>query len=210
MPVPYWPASLRQQPQRGNWTGGPQDSRAKFDPEYGPPIMRRRTTADAKVFQGVFGQLTGAQRATFEAFYQNDLAGGVLSFCWRDPVLDDVAMWRILGGGQVAYDISARGADRHDLSLQMMRLPGTPWFAPYLRAGSSQPPQVVADWDAGVYGIDGKKVTAAALTAVAGTFDVYSTSSTDVETFAAAQVITAGGIPATAPALTRRRVYFLP
>lgn len=210
MPVPYWPASLRQQPQRGSWTGGPQDSRVRFDPDYGPPLQRRRTTADAKVYQAVFGQMTGAQRATFDAFYQTDLAGGVLSFCWRDPVLDDVAMWRILGSGQQAYEFAAQGADRHALTLQLMRLPGAPAFAPYLRAGSSKPPEVVADWFAGVYIIGGKKVVASALTAVAGTFDVYSTSSTDVETFAAAQVITAGGIPATAPALTKRRVYFLP
>lgn len=28
MPVPFWPASLRQSPQRGSWTGGPQESRA--------------------------------------------------------------------------------------------------------------------------------------------------------------------------------------
>lgn len=210
MSVPYWPAGLRQQPSRDGWTGGPKDSRASFDPEYGPPLKRRRTTADGRVFQARFGQMTGAQLALFDAFYADDLAGGALSFCWRDPVRGDVALWIILGSGAQAYDFAAKGADRHDLTMQMMRLPGTPWFAPYLRAGSSKPPEVVADWDAGIIGIGGAKVTAAALTAVAGTFDVYSTSSTDVETFAAAQVITAGGIPATAPSLTKRRVYFLP
>lgn len=210
MPVPFWPVSLRQLPQRGGWSGGPQDTRVTFEPEYGPPITRRRTTAEPKLYQASFGQMTGAQRATFEAFYQTDLAGGVLSFCWRDPVADDVALWRIIGSGKQSYSFVATGADRHDLSMQMMRLPGAPWYAGYMRAGSSKPPQVVADWFAGIFGINGVKVLASALTAVAGTFDVYSTSSTDVETFAAAQVITAGGIPATAPALTKRRVYFNP
>ena len=210
MPVPFWPASLRQSPQRGSWTGGPQESRAQFKPDYGPPITRRRTTADPEIYQTVFPNFTGAMRAAFRTFFAVDLAGGVLPFCWRDPVIGDVAMWRILGSGERGYDMTARGADLHDLSLQIMRLPGDPWFAGYLRAGSSKPPQVVADWNAGIFGINGLKVAASALPAVAGTFDVYSTSSTDVETFLAAQVITAGGIPASAPALTKRRVYFNP
>lgn len=210
MPVPFWPIAMRQLPQRGSWTGGPQDTRAQFKPEYGPPLVRRRTTAETEIYQALYPNLNATMRAAFRTFWATDLAGGVLSFCLRDPVSDEVGMWRIIGAGERAYDLVAKGAGLHDLTLQLMRLPGTPWFAPYMRAGSNRPPQVVADWFAGIYGINGKRVAASALPAVAGTFDVYSTSSTDVETFAAAQVITAGGIPSTAPALTKRRVYFNP
>ena len=71
-------------------------------------------------------------------------------------------------------------------------------------------PQVVADWDAGVYGIGGAKAAASALPAVTGTFNVYSVSTSDVETYTAGVVITAGGIPSTAPALVKRRIYFTP
>lgn len=208
MSVPYWPPALRQQPQRGSFTGGPQDNRVKFDPEYGPPIVRRAMTAETEVYQAVFSQMSGARRAVFKAFYTDDLAGGIKAFVWRDPVLDDVALWRIIGSGSVAYQFTPRGADLHDLSLQMMRLPGSPWFAPYVRPLSSRPPSVVADWTAGVYGIGGDKVAAGALLAISGTFDVWSVSTGDVETFAAAQVIAAGGIPATAPGGVKRRVYF--
>ena len=91
-----------------------------------------------------------------------------------------------------------------------MRLPGVPWFAAYMRAGSSKPPYVVADYIAGVFGIDGAKTTAAAVALVAGTVNVYRTSTADVETLTPNEVITAGGIPATAPALTKRIVAFLP
>ncbi len=210
MPVPYWPAAMRQTPQRGSWTGGPQDNRAKFEPEYGPPILRRRTTAETEIWQGLFPNLNGTMRAAFRGFWADDLAGGSLAFAWRDPVTDEVALWRILGSGDRAYDMAHRGAGLSDLTVQLMRLPGTPWWAPYVRAGSSKPPQVVADWNAGIHGIDGRRVPASALPAVAGTFDVWSLSTAGVETFAAAQVITPGGIPATAPALTRRRTYFLP
>lgn len=210
MPYPFWPATLRQMPRRESWTGGPQDTRASFKPDVGPPIQRRRVTGDAELYEAVFPNFTGAMRATFKAFYATDLSGGTRAFCWRDPVLDDVALWRIIGNGERGYDISARGADRHDISLRLMRLPGTPWFAPYMRAGSSRPPFVVADYIAGVFGVDGAKTAAAAVALVAGTFNEYRVSSTDVETFTANKVITAGGIPATAPALTKRIVAFLP
>ena len=48
--------------------------------------------------------------------------------------------------------------------------------------GASVVPQVVADWNAGVYGIGGAKVLAGGALAVAGTFNVSSVSTSDVET----------------------------
>lgn len=208
MPVPNWPVSLPQRPRSQGFSGGPQDSRARFDPDYGPPILRRRTTANPRLFDATFPNLRAVQLEAFDAFYDADLAGGALAFAWRDPVRDDVALWRIVGTGDLAYSVAARRGDLHDLSLRLMRLPGAPWWAPYVRPGASVVPEVVADWDAGVHGIGGARVTASALPGVTGTFDVYSVSSTDVETFTAGVVIGAGDIPATAPALTKRRVYF--
>lgn len=208
MSVAHWPESLRQFPRRESYAGGPVDTRVRFDPERGQPIFRAGTTADPEVWQATFPNLTQADLLVFRAFYRDDLARGTLSYSWRDPVYGDAALWKILGDGTQAFNIVARGADRHDLTLRLMRLPGAPWWGPYLRPGASVVPQVVADWTGGVYGIGGAKVAASALPAVAGTFDVYSVSSTDVETFAAGQVITAGGIPASAPSLVKRRVYF--
>lgn len=211
MPVPpAWPASLPQFPRREGFNGGPLDTRAVFTPEYGPPIMRARTTAAPETFDATFRNLRLTQVQTFDTFVTSALGGGVRSFSWRDPVMGDPALWKILGNGGRLYDIVPRGADLHDLTLKLMRLPGTPWWAPYVRPGQSVVPQVVADWFAGVFGIAGDRVAASALPAVTGTFNVFSVSSTDVETFTAGVVITAGGIPATAPALTKRRIYFIP
>lgn len=204
---PAWLPAFPQTPRRP-WGGGPQDSRARFDPEVGPPLMRGRTTADPEVYDTMFPNFSGALRAAFKVFWINDLARGALAFSWRDPVIGDAALWKILGNGDQAYGFSAKGADLHELSLRLMRLPGTPWWGTYLRPGANRVPDVVADWTAGVHGIAGAKVAASALPAVTGTFDVYSTSTSDVETVLLAQVITAGGIPATAPALVKRRVYF--
>lgn len=206
--VPSWPASLPQTPRRQSWTGGAQESRATFQPDYGPPVVRRRTTGDAMLYECVFPQMSGAQRAAFVNFWHVDLQGGSLSYSWRDPVLGDVARWRILGGSGRAWDFTALGADLHDLSLSLMRLPGTPWWAAYVRPNENEVPVVVADWNAGVYGYEGNRVAASALPTISGTFDVWSVSTSNVETFAAAQVIAAGGIPATAPLNVKRRTYF--
>lgn len=211
MPVPpSWPASLPQFPKREAFNGGPLDTRAAFTPEYGPPILRARTTAIPRTFDATFRNLKLVQLQAFQTFVDTDLGGAVRSFSWRDPVMGDPALWKILGNGGRLFDVLPRGADLHDLTLKLMRLPGTPWWAGYVRPGASVVPQIVADWNAGVYGIGGAKVLASALPAVTGTFNVYSVSSTDVETYTAGVVIGAGDIPATAPALTKRRVYFTP
>lgn len=211
MPVPpSWPTAMPQFPKREAFNGGPLDTRASFSTEYGPPITRARTTAAPETFDATFRNLRLAAVQAFRAFISTDLAGGVKSFSWRDPVMGDPALWKILGNGGRLFDLLPRGADLHDLTLKVMRLPGTPWWAAYVRTAASVVPQVVADWDAGVYGIDGAKVLASALPAVAGTFDVYSVSTSDVETFTAGVVIAPGDIPATAPGGVKRRVYFTP
>lgn len=210
MAVPNWPVTLPQAPRSQGFNGGPKDSRARFETEYGPPILRNRTTANPRLFDAVFPNLRLAGLNAFAAFYDTTLVGGTLSFAWRDPVFGDPALWRIVGNGDLAYSVSARRGDLHDLSLKLVRMPGTPWWAAYVRPGSSVVPQVVADWDASAFGIGGAKAAASALPAVAGTFNVYSVSSTDVETYSAGVVIAPGDIPATAPALTKRRVYFTP
>ncbi len=205
---PSWPTTLPQAPRSQGFTGGPKDTRVRFETEYGPPILRNRTTANPSVFDATFPNLRLVALNAFDAFYATALAGGARSFAWRDPVRGDVALWRILGNGEMAYTVNARRGDLHDLALKLMRMPGTPWWAGYVRPGASIVPDVVADWDAGVYGIAGAKVLASALPAVTGTFDVWSVSTSNVETFSAGVVIAGGDIPATAPGSVKRRVYF--
>lgn len=211
MPVPPpWPSAMPQYPKREAFNGGPLDTRASFATEYGPPILRARTTAAPETFDATFRNLRLVAVQAFRSFVATDLGGAVKAFSWRDPVMGDPALWKILGNGGRLFDLVPRGADLHDLSLKLMRLPGTPWWSPYVRPGAWVVPQVVADWNTGVYGIGGAKVAASALPAVTGTFNVYSVSTSDVETYTAGVVITAGGIPATAPALVKRRIYFTP
>jgi hypothetical protein len=167
MPVPFWPVAMRQTPQRSSWTGGPQDTRAKFEPEYGPPILRRRTTTETEVWQGMFPNLNAVMRNAFAEFWATSILGGSLAFCWRDPVTGRAAMWRILGSGERAYDMAHKGAGLSDLSVQMMRLPGFPWWETAMRPESSIVPGLVLDFQrdlpSGSFGLPPEKKPLSAL-----------------------------------------------
>lgn len=205
--IPSFPSSLRQEPRRRDWTGGAQNVLHQFEAEDGPPIVRPRVTGETAVFSAVFPNLSDAQRATFEAWFRNDLRRGALAFAWRDPVDGTVGRWRIVPD-TLAYSFTSKGAGWHDLSLTLMRLPGTPWWAPYVLAGTTRVPHVVADYANAVFGVDSVKTAASAVALVAGIFDLYTTDGTTTEELA--KTVLAGDIPATAPGTVTKIVGYIP
>ncbi len=209
--IPHWPVSLPQKPRRGTWNGGPRDFRRRFQPEVGPPIFRRGTTAEVMAYsQVLFPNITAAQRTVWETFYNTTLAGGTLPFSWRDPDTDAPGLW-VIDGGDLGYSMVNRGADLRDLTVNLIRRPGTPWWAPYMRPNENRVPKVVADYTGSVFGVDGIRTAASAVAAVAGTFDVYTTATpSGVVTEQLSRVVTAGQIPATAPGGVSRIVAFIP
>ena len=154
-------------------------------------------TGETRLFEAAFPSLSGAMRTTFETWFRDDLQSGVLRFSWRDPVSNEIALWQIVAQGELAYSVTSLGADRHELNVSLMRMPGTPWWASYALAGDSRAPFAVADYANGVFGVEGSRTTAAAVAAVAGTFDVYTTDGGVTEELNHA--VTAGDIPASAP-----------
>ena len=209
--IPHWPASLPQKPRRGTWNGGPRDFRRRFQPEIGPPIFRRGATAEVMAYsQVLFPNITAAQRTVWETFYNTTLSGGVLPFSWRDPDTDVPGLW-VIDGGDLGYSMVNRGADLRDLTLNLIRRPGTPWWSAYMRPNNNRVPKVVADYAGSVFGVDGIRTAASAVAAVAGTFDVYTTATpSGIVTEQLARVVTAGQIPATAPGGVSRIVAYIP
>lgn len=207
--IPIWPHSLPQAPRRNNWTGGPRDERIRFEPDRGPPIDRVGATGATEEFNASFMNLSNAQRATFRAWFDGDLAKGTQWFAWRDPVIGDVSLWKIMSDGRSqAYSFTAKGAGWNDLSLNLMRRPGAVWYAPYVAEGVLRLPYVVADYTNDVFGVDLARSPAASVAAVSGVFDVFTTrpgSSTLVER---GHTVTAGDIPATAPVGVTRILAF--
>lgn len=172
--------------------------------------MRAGTTADVMVYGGaVFPNMTAAQRVIFEAFWRVDLARGTLPFSWLEPETKVAGLW-LIAPGELGYSFSSKGADLSDLTLTLIRKPGTPWYAPYMLSGSARVPYVVADYTGSVFGVDAKRSPAASVAAVAGVFDLYTTSTLGVVTPSLAATVTAGGIPATAPMGVAKIVGFLP
>lgn len=94
MPTPVWPAELPQV-LRFPITQRRQSGKLRSEPDTGPAKVRRRFTARVTEYPGASIQLTGEQKAIFDAFYDDELAGGSLSFSWTDPDTRQPAMLRI-------------------------------------------------------------------------------------------------------------------
>ena len=62
----------------------PQDARLRTEVDQGPPKMRRRFTAAVRTWSFTLGPITGAEKATLEAFYTTTLSQGVTPFDWLD------------------------------------------------------------------------------------------------------------------------------
>lgn len=199
--IPIWPATLPQAPQYANWTGSPLDSVVSFSPEDGPPLTRPRVTAETFAYSAGFGPISGAQRITFLTFWRDSLKRGAQRYAWPDPVELTVWEW-LIRPGERAFEISPRNANRFDLRMNLLRLPGPPWWQPYAlvtSGGAARLPWAVADYTNNVFGVDLARTPASAVAAVTGTFDVYTTATGGAVTIETAHVVLAGDIPATAP-----------
>lgn len=186
-------------------SGGLQEGRVSFQPSFGPPIERRRTTGVVETYECLLPMLSLAQFQAFHAWFTDTTKHGALRFCFRHPITDAVVVSRLVE----PYSVTRSGS-RRSISLQIMILPGTPWFAPYVRPGAAEVPAFVADYANAVYGIGSSTATAADMPGISGTYDLYTTSDSGVETFENDKVIAAGDIPSTKPAGIAKYVGFAP
>lgn len=118
--MPSWPVTLPQDFLRDGFQRTPQSNVISFGTEVGGGKVRRRSTARTKVHTGTL-QLTKAQVALFEEFFENDLKDGALSFDWTDPVTDDFVAWRF--DPDNVYTLREIAKDIWSLSISLIRLP---------------------------------------------------------------------------------------
>lgn len=81
-----WPPTLPLYPGRDGFTGRKQPGKVSFEPESGPPIVRRAQTTRVDIYEMVFGPLTKTQIEAFRTFYDDTLAQGSLKFAMAHPV----------------------------------------------------------------------------------------------------------------------------
>ncbi len=74
-----WPLDLPQHPLRDPWQETMGWGVISSQPDTGPAMTRRRFTAVEKPVSAEFNMKV-AQRASFESFFEDELAGGALPF----------------------------------------------------------------------------------------------------------------------------------
>ncbi|MGR3495150.1 hypothetical protein [Citreimonas sp.] len=200
MSVPFWPDSLPVS-YVVDFEQTPQDSRAMFDVEVGEPISRPRTTGVIQRINPTW-RLTGAQAETFRTFYERTTGQGALKFIMRDALRDAPQWWKFAA----PYRMIHLTKQRARVSAEILVMPHVPWFADYVRQGRSTVPAFVADYEGGVYGIDGTRTTVSQLPTIAGTYLVSRTVSGVTTT--QEETLVAGDITETAPLNTTLIVGF--
>ena len=113
-----WPSSLPQKPFRGQWNEQAQDDVVRFQPESGPPILRRRSTVQTSVATATF-RMTNEQIADFMVFHKEQLKGGALRFSWPHPVTGEAVTWTF----EEPYSYRHVDDDVYDLAVTLRRRP---------------------------------------------------------------------------------------
>lgn len=141
----YWPSSV---PSRvlDSVTAARRDDRAAFQPEIGPAIMRPRSTGRTLQIPVTFQRWTAAQFEAFQVWYDQHQAR---RFLMRDPTTGVPAKFQLAAGEEDAYRLAGR-----QVSLNLLRLPGTLWWADYVLPCTHVPPAMIADFVLAAFAVD--------------------------------------------------------
>lgn len=113
--VDAWPGTLPQKVLVEGYAEGVGDGLLEYQPDTGPPITRRRTSASPRPLTVTF-ELTSAQIATLRTFFDTTLLGGSLPFTFPGVIegstylvkfqKDGLPRWTALGGDYFSVAIS--------------------------------------------------------------------------------------------------------
>lgn len=168
-----WPAGVPWCPEPRSARGGPVENRRSFATDSGLPIERPRHTAMIERWSVHLALMSQAQAEDLRQWFATVAGFGAAPFLWRHPLSGAVGRWRI-AQDSVPLDHEEVLRDRVRVSMVVIRLPGTPWFAPYVPDGTVRLPLWVADYDAGKYWVAGVPVAAGDLDQIAGSYDVLT------------------------------------
>ncbi len=85
MPTPVWPVDLAASDIRETGTETGRFPNSLRTPTDGGAAKKRRRYTATVLTRRIPCEITGAQKAIFEAFYETTIAGGSLEFEWVDP-----------------------------------------------------------------------------------------------------------------------------
>jgi len=90
-----WPVTLPQYPLQEGYSETARKNAIRSQMEQGPAKTRKRYTAAVRRF-GITLFMTTAQVEIMDAFFEDDLAFGSLSFTWVNPRTQAAATCRII------------------------------------------------------------------------------------------------------------------
>lgn len=118
--VDAWPSDLPQHLQLSGASLGMGDGLVEYQPDLGPSITRRGTTAVMRPLVGTM-ICTSAQIASFEAFFYAAIMNGALPFNFPDPRTGATALVKFTKQTPPSY--APLGGDNFQLNLSLMVLP---------------------------------------------------------------------------------------
>lgn len=119
-----WPAEFPQVPLLNGFSDQPGDGSIRNEPDYGPPLTRRRTSATIRQIQCEVVPFTLTSKDALDAWFKTDLAEGSLPFTWAklsEHTGGGAGEFRFTGPPQY----SPLGLGRWRASLTLIRDPGT-------------------------------------------------------------------------------------
>jgi hypothetical protein len=119
--VDAWPGTLPQELQVNGFSESIADGLIETQPDIGPPMTRRRTSAAVRPISGQM-IVTKAQLATLRTFVNTTLAGGSLPFTF--PAITEAGTWLVkFPKGGLPKWTALSGADLYTLQLSLLILP---------------------------------------------------------------------------------------
>lgn len=115
-----WPSTLPQRLLVDGASLGIGDGLLEYQPDTGPSITRRRSSAAPRPLSGSM-ILSNAQMTTFETFFYTTIIGGSLAFTFPDPRTGATLLVKFTKQGLPAY--VPLGGDNYRLSFNVMVMP---------------------------------------------------------------------------------------
>lgn len=111
-----WRATVPNCPVGGSFREQPQPAVARVNPEVGEPIARRRSTF-TPVSASMTLSLTVAEKAEFDAMFDDDFGGGALPFTMPYPAGGATKTWMFAEAPDATF-----AAPRWTVNLSLIRL----------------------------------------------------------------------------------------
>jgi hypothetical protein len=118
--VDAWPAGLPQRLLVANASKGAGDALLEYQPDTGPSITRRRSSATMRPLIGSV-ILSSAQIAIWETFFYTTILSGSLPFDFPDPITGATLLVKHIK--QTPPIWSPLGGDNYQLDMSLMVLP---------------------------------------------------------------------------------------